>query len=64
MAGDSDGTVVGVQSGLCLEAAGAGTANGTAVQLWTCNGGSNQKWTGLTGTPPTDGTCSLPSTYR
>jgi len=21
------------------------TANGTRVQLWTCNGGANQKWT-------------------
>ena len=62
---NSDGTIVGVQSGLCLDVTGAGTANGTAVQLWTCNGGSNQKWTGLSGTPtPTDGTCSLPSTYR
>ncbi|WP_329031743.1 non-reducing end alpha-L-arabinofuranosidase family hydrolase [Streptomyces sp. NBC_01725] len=61
---NSDGTVVGVESGLCLEVVGAGTANGTAVQLWTCNGGGNQKWTGLTGTPPTDGACSIPSTYR
>ncbi|MEW2306615.1 non-reducing end alpha-L-arabinofuranosidase family hydrolase, partial [Streptomyces sp. NPDC006655] len=62
---NSDGTVVGVESGLCLEATGAGTANGTAVQIWTCNGGSNQKWTGLSGTtPPGGGTCSLPSTYR
>ncbi|WP_449340637.1 RICIN domain-containing protein, partial [Streptomyces canarius] len=26
---NSDGTVVGVESGLCLEATGAGTANGT-----------------------------------
>jgi hypothetical protein len=60
---NSDGTVVGVESGLCLEAAGGGTANGTAVQIGTCNGGSNQKWTGLTGSP-TDGTCTLPSTYR
>ena len=60
---NSDGTVVGVESGLCLDVKDHGTANGTAVQLWTCNGGSNQKWTGLTGTPP-DGTCSLPSTYR
>ena len=35
-------------------------------QLWTCNGGSNQKWTGLSGTPttPPGGTCALPSTYR
>ncbi|WP_030857352.1 non-reducing end alpha-L-arabinofuranosidase family hydrolase [Streptomyces sp. NRRL S-37] len=61
---NSDGTVVGVESGLCLDAKDHGTANGTAVQLWTCNGGDNQKWTGLTGTPPTDGTCALPSTYR
>ncbi|MEV3858694.1 non-reducing end alpha-L-arabinofuranosidase family hydrolase [Streptomyces sp. NPDC050095] len=60
---NSDGTVVGVESGLCLDVTGAGTANGTAVELWTCNGGSNQKWTGLSGTtPPT--TCSLPSTYK
>ena len=42
---NSDGTVVGVESGLCLDVSGAGTANGTAVQLWTCNGQSNQKWT-------------------
>jgi Glycosyl hydrolase family 62/Ricin-type beta-trefoil lectin domain len=68
---NSDGTVVGVQSGLCLDVTGAGTANGTAVEIWTCNGGSNQKWTGLsTTTPPTttttggSGSCSLPSTYR
>ncbi|MEU2056367.1 non-reducing end alpha-L-arabinofuranosidase family hydrolase [Streptomyces bungoensis] len=63
---NSDGTVVGVESGLCLEATGSGTANGTAVEIWTCNGGSNQKWTGLSGTstPPGGGTCSLPSTYR
>jgi len=66
---NSDGTVVGVESGLCLDVSGAGTANGTAVQIWTCNGGSNQKWTGLSGTStptptPTGGTCALPSTYR
>ncbi|SDQ69258.1 endo-1,4-beta-xylanase [Thermostaphylospora chromogena] len=41
----SDGSIVGVQSGLCLDAAGAGTANGTRLQLYTCSGGSNQKWT-------------------
>jgi hypothetical protein len=63
---NSDGTIVGVESGLCLDVTGSGTANGTAVELWTCNGGSNQKWTGLAGTsaPPAGGTCSLPSTYR
>ncbi|WP_371484166.1 non-reducing end alpha-L-arabinofuranosidase family hydrolase [Kitasatospora sp. NBC_00315] len=66
---NSDGTIVGVESGLCLDVTGTGTANGTAVELWTCNGRSNQQWTGLTGTtpttpPPTGGTCTLPSTYR
>src|SRR5690349_20930124 len=42
---NSDGTVVGVQSGLCLDAASAGTANGTLVQLYSCSNGSNQRWT-------------------
>jgi hypothetical protein len=23
---------------------GQGTANGTLVEIWTCNGGSNQRW--------------------
>ena len=41
----SNGTVVGRESGLCLDVTGAGTANGTAVELWGCTGGSNQQWT-------------------
>ncbi|MBU6534660.1 endo-1,4-beta-xylanase [Streptomyces mayonensis] len=41
----SDGSVVGVQSGLCLDAVGAGTANGTQIQLYSCTNGSNQRWT-------------------
>ncbi|MBS2966867.1 RICIN domain-containing protein, partial [Actinocrinis puniceicyclus] len=40
-----NGTVTGVQSGLCLDVTGASTANGALVELWTCNGGSNQQWT-------------------
>ncbi|MFD8498911.1 PHB depolymerase family esterase [Amycolatopsis sp. NPDC059657] len=43
----SDGTITNVQSGLCLDASGAGTANGTKVILWTCNHGANQQWTTL-----------------
>ncbi|MGW5423585.1 non-reducing end alpha-L-arabinofuranosidase family hydrolase [Streptomyces sp. NPDC003943] len=58
---NSDGSVVGVESGLCLDVSGGGTANGTAVQLWNCSGADNQKWTGLSGTGTT---CALPSTYR
>ncbi|WP_444978729.1 extracellular catalytic domain type 1 short-chain-length polyhydroxyalkanoate depolymerase [Actinoplanes philippinensis] len=40
----SDGTIVGVQSGLCLDTTGGGTANGTRVVLWSCSGGASQKW--------------------
>ncbi len=42
---NSDGSIVGVQSGLCLDAAAAGTANGTLIQLYTCSNGTNQRWT-------------------
>lgn len=42
---NSDGSIVGVQSGLCLDAVGTGTANGTLLQLYTCSNGSNQRWT-------------------
>ena len=43
-----DGTVTGVQSGLCLDVTGgdqpAGNVNGTQLELWGCNGGANQQW--------------------
>ncbi|MEU8574449.1 endo-1,4-beta-xylanase [Streptomyces asoensis] len=42
---NSDGSIVGVQSGLCLDAVAAGTANGTLIQLYSCSNGSNQRWT-------------------
>jgi hypothetical protein len=29
----------------CLDAAGNGTAPGTKVQIWPCNGATNQQWT-------------------
>jgi len=32
------------RSGLCLDVQNSGTANGTAVQLWSCNGTNAQKW--------------------
>jgi hypothetical protein len=31
--------------GLCLDATGAATANGTKLILWTCGSGTNQRWT-------------------
>ncbi|WP_344491340.1 extracellular catalytic domain type 1 short-chain-length polyhydroxyalkanoate depolymerase [Nonomuraea monospora] len=42
---NADGTITGVQSGLCLDAVGQGTANGTRLQLYTCHSGANQRWT-------------------
>jgi hypothetical protein len=41
---NSNGTVTGVQSGLCLDVTGGATTAGTPVEIWTCNGGSNQQW--------------------
>ncbi|MGV9642407.1 endo-1,4-beta-xylanase [Streptomyces sp. NPDC003514] len=40
---NSDGSIVGVQSGRCLDAAGSG--NGAQIQIYSCSGGSNQRWT-------------------
>jgi len=42
---NSNGTISGVQSGLCLDVNGAATANGTVVILWTCTAAANQRWT-------------------
>jgi hypothetical protein len=39
---NSNGTITGVQSGLCLDAAGAG--NGAPLQLWSCGGSANQRF--------------------
>ncbi|MEV4118726.1 RICIN domain-containing protein [Micromonospora sp. NPDC049645] len=30
--------------GKCLDGYDNRTANGTAVEVWDCNGGDNQKW--------------------
>ncbi|MFE6870741.1 ricin-type beta-trefoil lectin domain protein [Kitasatospora sp. NPDC057692] len=38
-------------SALCMDVAGGRTADGTAVQTWSCNGTGAQRWT-----RPTDGT--------
>src|SRR5205085_8778751 len=49
---NSNGTITGVQSGLCVDANGAATANGTKIILWSCNGGTNQQWSQSGSTPP------------
>jgi lysophospholipase L1-like esterase len=41
---NTDGTVRGVPSGLCLDVDHNRTANGTAVLLWTCTAAANQRW--------------------
>ncbi|WP_410614382.1 RICIN domain-containing protein [Amycolatopsis sp. lyj-109] len=42
--GGTPGTITSVSAGRCVDVNGAGTANGTAVQLWDCNSGGNQQW--------------------
>ena len=44
------GPIVGL-AGKCLDVAGAGTADGTKVQLYTCNGTNAQQWTVTAGGP-------------
>jgi hypothetical protein len=39
------GALVGTGSGKCLDVPGASTANSTQVEIYTCNGGTNQSWT-------------------
>jgi len=39
------GVSAGVLGGLCLDDNGAGTTNGTHVQIYGCNGSSAQQWT-------------------
>ena len=41
---NSDGTIRGAQSGLCLDVDHNLTANGTVVLLWTCSAAANQRW--------------------
>jgi len=41
---NGNGTISNVQTGLCLDVNGAGTANGAGVIVWTCHAGPNQRW--------------------
>ncbi|RZU46023.1 ricin-type beta-trefoil lectin protein [Streptomyces sp. BK022] len=51
------GTITGL-GGKCLDVAGADSANGTAVQLYDCNGTTAQQWTvGTDGTVRALGKC-------
>jgi len=41
--------IVGAQSGRCIDVPNGSTSNGTRVQLYDCNGQSNQSWTYTSG---------------
>jgi hypothetical protein len=44
--GGSTGPITaGDDSSQCIDDNGQSTANGSKIQLWTCNGGANQQWT-------------------
>lgn len=51
------GSITGI-AGKCVDVAGSNSADGTAVQLWTCNGTGAQRWTvGTDGTVRALGKC-------
>lgn len=55
--GGKTGPIKGI-AGKCVDVASANSANGTAVQLWTCNGTNAQTWTvGSDGTIRALGKC-------
>ena len=43
--GGGTGRILGSQSGRCVDVPNSSHNNGTRVQLWDCNGQSNQTWT-------------------
>jgi hypothetical protein len=45
--GSTAGPLQGVGSDRCLDVPAKATANGTLLQIWSCNGGTNQQWTSL-----------------
>jgi glycosyl hydrolase family 59/ricin-type beta-trefoil lectin protein/glycosyl hydrolase family 59 (putative galactocerebrosidase) len=47
--GNVGGVLRGQESGRCVDVPGATQANNTAVNLWDCNGQTNQSWVATTG---------------
>ena len=43
--GGTTGPIHAVGAGKCLDVPGASQTNGTVLQIWDCNGGTNQTWT-------------------
>src|SRR6266516_1422843 len=54
---NSNGTLT--IAGGCMDITGAKSANGTLIELWTCNGGANQQWQAQSGelVNPATGKC-------
>ncbi len=50
------GAIVGI-GGKCLDIDNAGTADGTKIQLWTCNGSNAQRWARVGSTYQALGKC-------
>ena len=45
--GGTAGVLRGVGSNRCLDVPGLATTNGTLLEIWDCNAGTNQQWTAL-----------------
>jgi hypothetical protein len=45
--GGTTAVLRGTASNRCLDVPGVSTTNGTFLDIWDCNGGSNQQWTAL-----------------
>ncbi|ACU73770.1 Glycoside hydrolase family 59 [Catenulispora acidiphila DSM 44928] len=43
--GGGSGEIIGSGSGRCVDVPNASQTQGTQVELWDCNGGTNQQWT-------------------
>ncbi|MFH8480509.1 ThuA domain-containing protein [Streptomyces sp. NPDC018055] len=56
--GPREGAVTGI-GGKCVDVANGSSADGTQIQLWTCNGSAAQKWV-----PQPDGTLKNPSSGK
>jgi chitinase len=55
--GGGGGTPIHGYGGKCVDVSGAQTANGTAIQLWTCNGTNAQQWSHVGNTFQALGKC-------
>ena len=55
--GGGGATPIHGYGGKCVDVSGANSANGTAIQLWTCNGTNAQQWTHVGNTFQALGKC-------